>query len=343
MVNSNYGLSMEFGRGPTGRDGYPDLPPEHAVTTALLAADTRDETANELFPREPAEVRIGLSTWGDRAYRGSIYPPETAQGNFLAAYGRVFTTVELSATFYGLPDEERFRQWRDAVPPGFRFLPKVSQSITHRDALAEAQQGLRAFLERTAALGTRRGPVLLQLSPRFAPHAVSEDRLAAALAVLGRHAAVELRHPGWFVDGPDGEPPAARILRDHGSALVVTDTPGARDVVHGMLTTPLLVLRFVATGQPAIDRHRVGQWAQRITDWLARGLREVYAYVHLDDPLAALDLALRLRDGIAGNASVLGPDEAGITGLGMDASAEAAPGPPAEGDRPESGGQLSLF
>ena len=298
---------MEFGRGISAENGLPHLPPEHPLTTTLLTRSRAPDADNELFPTDLPVVRVGLSTWGDRAYRGTIYPPATASGDFLAAYGQVFSTVELSATFYGLPDAARLVQWSAAVPREFRFLPKVSQSITHRDALADAQQGLRVFLERTESLGVQRGPVLLQLSPRFAPHAIAEDRLAAALAVLGRQAAVEFRHPDWFVDDTTGEPPAGRILREHGSTLVVTDTVGARGVVHALLTAPALVIRFVATGRPEIDGHRLREWAQRINDWLGRGLREVYAYIHLDDPTTALALTMQLRDGINAPARVLGP------------------------------------
>jgi uncharacterized protein YecE (DUF72 family) len=312
---------MEFGRGPGDTFGIPTLPPEHPVTTELLRATESHgadsplaRRALELFPEEPAQVRIGLSTWGDKAYRGTIYPPDARPGDFLHRYGEIFSTVELSATFYGMPDEARFAGWREAVPETFRFLPKVSQAITHRRALVDAQQGLRHFLDRTAALGGRRGPLLLQMPPRFAPDAVAGDRLAAALAVLRRSVAVELRHPGWFRDGEDGEPPpAAQILREYGATLAVTDTVGAREVAHAILTSPTLVLRFVTVGDATVDAVRIDQWADRITDWLTRGLREAYIFIHGDDPLATRRLAARLGALLerattgSGIAEILGP------------------------------------
>lgn len=310
------------------------------------------DRALELFPVEEPVVRIGLSTWGDKTYRGVLYPSDAAPGNFLEYYGQIFSTVELSATFYGMPEARRLAAWRDAVPETFRFVPKVSQSLTHRRGLADAQQGLREFLEHTAILGERRGPLLLQMPPRFAPTPVGYDRLAAALAVLGRQAAVELRHPAWFGTGgwngdpgwsgspgsrgnpgwsgrnggdtnwsgsdgraphwsgsdgghpvrataAGGVPPAAELLREYGAALVVTDTVGARNVVHTILTAPVLVLRFVAAGNAAVDGARIDQWSRQILDWLGRGLREVYVYVHLEDNRRALKLAERFASSLA--------------------------------------------
>lgn len=305
---------MKFGqiREDGGESSAPLLPPEHPSTTHLLndaehhGMDRQEiHRAQELFPPEDPVVHIGLSTWGDKNYRGVLYPTHAEPGDFLDHYGRIFSAVELSATFYGMPETARLAAWRDAVPESFRFVPKVSQSITHRRGLADAQQGLREFLDHTAILGEQRGPLLLQMPPRFAPSPVSHDRLAAALAVLGRRAAVELRHPAWFADGAGDSPgdrtvpPAVGLLREYGAALVVTDTLGARQVVHTILTAPVLVLRFVAAGDATIDGARIDQWTGQILDWLGRGLREVYIFVHIDDPQTALRLTQHFATGLA--------------------------------------------
>jgi uncharacterized protein YecE (DUF72 family) len=331
--------------------------------------------ALELFPPDEPVVHIGLSTWGDKSYRGVLYPTDAEPGEFLDHYGRIFSTVELSATFYGMPEAVRLAAWRDAVPETFRFVPKVSQSITHRRGLADAQQGLREFLENTAILGEQRGPLLLQMPPRFAPTPVAYDRLAAALAVLGRRAAVELRHPAWFSDragespgnlsGAHGVPPAVELLREYGAALVVTDTMGARQVVHTILTAPVLVIRFVAAGDISLDSARIDQWTRQILDWLGRGLREVYLFVHTDDPRGALRLAERFATGLASARAIVRsprsprPEDVrppGSQGDAMDkrdgerrgargrqGEKNRTGGRTGSGDGSESHGQLSLF
>ncbi|MEX2441967.1 MAG: DUF72 domain-containing protein [Alkalispirochaeta sp.] len=377
---------MKFGRirDDAGELSAPLLPPEHPSTTHLLNDTDRHgmdhqqiHRALELFPPEDPVVRIGLSTWGDKSYRGVLYPADAEPGDFLEHYGRIFSAVELSATFYGMPERARLAAWRDTVPETFRFVPKVSQSLTHRRGLADAQQGLREFLDHTAILGEQRGPLLLQMPPRFAPTPVSYDRLAAALSILGRRAAVELRHPAWFTDRvgdspeerPDerGAPPAVELLREYGAALVVTDTLGARRVVHTILTAPVLVLRFVAAGDAALDGARIDQWTRQILDWLDRGLREVYLFVHLDDARGALRLAERFSAGLASARAIVrsprSPDPAELYAPGSEAGMDSNGGErsgsrgergtgsrPGRSDRPGDGsssgdshGQLSLF
>lgn len=276
---------MDFGRIDDPRRHYlPELPPDYPGNRHVLN------------PGEAGSVRIGLATWGDTYNRGILYPSGAAPGDFLRHYGAVYSAVELSASYYGLPERGRLESWAAAVPDGFRFMPKVSREITHRDPLADTTiPALAAFLERIRALGSRLGPVLLQLSPGFSPTTENRRRLAAAVALLGPRAAVELRHPAWFADTP----PAAEVLAPDGATLVVTDTLGARDVVHSILTAPRFILRFVACYTGEIDEARADAWAHRIGAWMARGLREACIFVHLDEARGAHAIAMRFARGIA--------------------------------------------
>ncbi len=272
-------MGVDFGRiDDPSRHVVPELPEESALTAGVLSSSGRG----------PASLRIGLATWGDKYNVGTLYPFGTQPAEFLRHYASVYSTVELSATYYGLPEEERLSSWADAVGTEFRFLPKVSREITHRDMLGGSRESLSGFTQRMEALGDSCGPILLQLSPRFEPSPVNRDRLAAALDVFGIETAVELRHPSWFCPGADGTPPPAfAVLSKVGAPLVITDTVGAREVVHGIVTAPCLVLRFVACYTRKVDDARVVLWSRLIADWISRGLKEVYIYVHLDDPLPA--------------------------------------------------------
>lgn len=291
---------MDFGR-THAHTGHPPpaIPPDEPGNDYILCG--------RVVPT--AVARVGLSTWGDRAYRGSLYPADAAPAEYLGHYGRLFSTVELSATFYGLPPMERLERWRAAVPPRFRFLPKVSREATHRRALDGTDTVLEELTARLDVLEDRRGPVLLQLPPSFAPTPENARRLRSAVAVLGPQTAVELRHGGWFANTPTSSggaapaagrlPPAAGALGGTGATLCTTDTLGARDVVHSLLTAPRFVLRFVAAGEPGMDAARASQWADRINYWFTRGLEQAYVYVHLDDPVRALELVEVFRRRLA--------------------------------------------
>jgi hypothetical protein len=302
---------MEFGKGPPGdRAQLMRLPPDPPETASLLAA-----TAAPAAREEPARgaLRVGLSTWGDRAYRGTLYPADAPQSRFLEYYARRFTTVELSATFYGVPTEDRISRWQQSVPEAFRFLPKMSREATHVKRLRGAEPELTAFADRMRAFGAQLGPILLQLPPAFGPTGENAGLLSRAVATLGPGVAVELRHPGWFraADpvatgraGTGDAAPAARALAGTGASLCITDTVGAREVVHTILTAPRIVLRFVAAGDAGLDSDRAAAWVARLGDWLSKGLEEAYVYIHLGDPPAAVRLVEQFETGLAAHAII---------------------------------------
>ena len=87
----------------------------------------------------------------------------------LAFYGSRFDTVEIDATFYGLPSEHAVVSWRDAVPDGFVFAVKGSRLITHFLRLADVDDALATFLDRMSVLGEKLAVVLWQLPPTFRP------------------------------------------------------------------------------------------------------------------------------------------------------------------------------
>ena len=298
---------MQFGRLDTLPEELP-LPPEDPVTTELLreSASSGADGTSAAVPEEPT-VRIGLSTWGEDKYRGPVYPPETPKRDYLRAYAARFSTVELAGTFYGIPPVERLRAWSAAVPEDFRFLPKLSRGVTHRrKAALEDPEGqerqaaeLRSFADRLAGLGDRLGPMLLQMSPRFAPRPENLAFLRQAAVVLGRRAAVELRNGAWFT-AEAARRELIALLRESGAPLVVTDTPGAREVVHGILTAPVLVLRFVTAGAPGLDGRRARAWVARIRDWMDRGLSEAYLYMHLgNDPAGSMHVLETFEEGLS--------------------------------------------
>ncbi len=76
-------------------------------------------------------------------------------------------------------------------------------------------------MERAAALGPKRGPILLQLPPGFA---VDLELLDGTLRLFEPQVriAVEFRHPSWFVD------PTRELLERRGVALCLADSPRRR-------------------------------------------------------------------------------------------------------------------
>ena len=90
-------------------------------------------------------------------------------------------------------------KWAASTPDGFRFAVKVPREITHVRTLRRSRTPLERFLDESAGLGSKRGPLLVQLPPSFAFDARAAGRFFAMLRSMhGGPVVCEPRHPSWF-------------------------------------------------------------------------------------------------------------------------------------------------
>ena len=268
---------MDFGRLSDLR--YVDfrLPPDHPATAAVLAR------ARAAAPAPPG-VYVGCPIWTNKAWLGSYFPAGIKEADYLHYYARQFNSIELNTTHYRIPDAPTVRRWRDAVPPTFRFCPKLPQSISHERQLYNADDLTLTFCRAISELGERLGRAFLQLPPYFGPESL--PRLERYLLDFppGVPLAVELRHPGWFADAGLLASVAA-MLEALDKTLVISDVAGRRDVLAMRLTTPVAFIRFNGHGLAPSDYQRADAWAVRLAEWLAAGLHTAYLFVHQRDIL----------------------------------------------------------
>ena len=88
------------------------------------------------------------------------------------------TTVEGNTTFYGLPKRERFQQWVNMTPEGFRFCFKMPKAVTHDGRLVINDHFIEFFQLMSIAL-EKLGPIMLQIPPN-----IGFDQLAKLEAFL---------------------------------------------------------------------------------------------------------------------------------------------------------------
>jgi uncharacterized protein YecE (DUF72 family) len=236
-------------------------------------------------------IRIGCSGWNYAHWRnGVFYPPRLPASKWLDFYAERFDTVEVNATFYRLPKREAVANWVRQSPPEFLFAVKGSRYLTHIKRLLDLGQGLDRYYERIEPLvrSPKLGPVLWQLPGNFRR---DDERLAAALERLppGRHC-FEFRHESWFVDE------IYELLRSHGVALVIGDTPTRPFQTHEW-TADWTFLRFHGGTRGLRGNYsetELREWSARIERWRGRG--DVFAYFNNDWEGFAPRNALRLRD-----------------------------------------------
>ena len=160
-------------------------------------------------------IRIGTAGWALPAAVGSRFP---ADGSHLVRYARVFNATEINSSFYREHRRSTYARWAASVPEDFRFAVKMPKAITHERRLVGTTAALDAFIDQTAALGTRLGCMLVQLPPSLAfGFAAAKSFFAALRQRYDGDIAVEPRHATWFVSR------SASLLERYRCARVAAD------------------------------------------------------------------------------------------------------------------------
>jgi uncharacterized protein YecE (DUF72 family) len=232
---------------------------------------------------------IGTSGWVYPHWRGVFYPQKLPASRWLPFYAEHFCTVEINNTFYRLPSEKAFRNWRTTVPPGFHFAVKANRFITHMKKLREPAETLERFLSRVRLLGDRLGPILYQLPPRWR---CNLPRLRDFLAILPRDLShvFEFRDPSWMNED------VFAALEEYGAALCVISHPTMSCPVR--VTSDVVYVRMHGAQTLYASRYSEEElqwWAGRVRETLAGG-RQVYVYFNNDAFGYAVQNARRLGE-----------------------------------------------
>ncbi len=88
----------------------------------------------------PGTVRIGISGWTYKGWRGVFYPKKLPHKRELAFAAETFPTLEINSTFYSLQRPSSYAKWAAETPSGFVFAIKGSRYITHLHRLRHAME-----------------------------------------------------------------------------------------------------------------------------------------------------------------------------------------------------------
>ncbi|MFB6258395.1 MAG: DUF72 domain-containing protein [Flavobacteriales bacterium] len=224
------------------------------------------------------EYYIGCSGWHYKDWKGRFYPEELPQKEWLPYYAEVFSSVEINATFYKVPQEKTFERWRADTPPGFRFALKGSRYVTHLKKLKEVSPYVKDFYKEIEPLGEKIGCVLWQLPGNFKKTEKNEGKLEAFCKALpsGIPNALEFRHSSWFDEG------TRNFLTEEG--IVLCSVSASFDVPETLeVTDDTIYIRFHGKGEELYkydyDDAELKDWANAIRK---SGAEKVFVYFNND-------------------------------------------------------------
>ena len=166
-----------------------------------------------------ATGRISVGTAGWSIPRTSAHR-FGGEGTHLQRYARLLRCAEINSSFHRPHEAATYAKWAASTPPEFRFAVKIPRTITHDQKLRRARLPLERFLEESAGLGEKRGPLLVQCPPSLAFDARVAGRFFALLRERHTGSVVcEPRHETWFSAAADA------LLVAHRIARVAADPP----------------------------------------------------------------------------------------------------------------------
>jgi uncharacterized protein YecE (DUF72 family) len=196
---------------------------------------------------------VGTSGYSYKEWKGSFYPEKIPAKEMLRYYSERLNTVEINATFYRMPQPSMIENWKEQVPPSFRFSLKAPQRITHFKRLKETEEETKYFLETASVLSDQLGVVLFQLPPNMKKDLSLLENFLRQLPST-TPAAFEFRHPTWYDDD------VLDLLRSQNRPLVVSDTDDM-PTTHIDRTADWGYLRLRRVNY---SEENLAEWVQRI-------------------------------------------------------------------------------
>lgn len=241
------------------------LPKDHPQTKFLL----------EQNKKGLENISIGCAKWNKTDLKG-FYPKGTKDE--LTYYSTQFNSIELNATFYGMPTAEQVQTWKEKTPKDFKFFPKITNTVSHFRRLLNITDVVTQFASAVLNFDEKLGMVFLQLHDNFKPK--DYERLEKFVKDWPKEVplAIELRNTEWFTD-EEVFNTVCELFEMNQITNIIVDTAGRRDMLHMRLTTPNAFIRYVGANADS-DYDRLEDWLKRLTKWKKEGLQNLYFFVH---------------------------------------------------------------
>jgi uncharacterized protein YecE (DUF72 family) len=235
-------------------------------------------------------IRVGISGWKYKGWRGSFYPPHLPPSQELEFASQHMLSIEINGTFYSLQSPTSYQRWYSTSPDNFIFSVKANRYITHVKRLKDPEIPLANFFASgILSLKEKLGPILWQFPPTmsfnperwdsFLPLLPRDFLQAAALAQKHQlpvektafkiernfplYHAIEIRHNSflnpWFIE----------LLRRYNHTLVFADTAGKWPYMED-ITGDIVYIRLHGDSELYVsgyDDSSLEFWKKRIQLW----------------------------------------------------------------------------
>ncbi|MFQ6016291.1 MAG: DUF72 domain-containing protein [Anaerolineae bacterium] len=213
-------------------------------------------------------IYIGTSGFSYKDWVGPYYPHDLPKSEWLAFYGREFSTCEINFTYYRLPNAWTLERMADKTPDGFLFTVKANKDMTHvrednKEVFGKFVDALRPLLDRG-----KFGCVLAQFPYSFHNTVESREYLVAFRERIGDlPVVVEFRNREWI------KPAIFELLQENNLGFCCVDQPRFKNLIPPIaeVTSAVAYVRF--------HGRNAAKWWKHEEAW------ERYDYTYSDEEL----------------------------------------------------------
>jgi len=192
-----------------------------------------------------AEILIGTSGYSYKEWVGPVYPEGTKTKDYLPMYSKLFPTVELNFSYYGMPKAENLAKMLEDGGDKLTFSIKAHKTLTHEIDPAKWEGEAATFIKAIEPmLSAGRLEAVLFEFPYSFKYSVDNrtylDKLIKNFKDANVPIAVEFRKADWFnqkvIEG----------MRSRNVPLVSLDMPELPNLppLMDIVTAPLAYIRL---------------------------------------------------------------------------------------------------
>lgn len=174
-------------------------------------------------------IYLGTAGWTLPKQHAALFCTvvEGAKISHLERYASRLRCAEINSSFYRPHKRATWERWAATVPDGFYFAVKVPKAVTHTTKLVNVGGALLEFFDAVGGLGSKLGPVLVQLPPKLLfDEGVAREFFTTLRDLHAGTVVLEPRHPSWFNASVD------LLLQSFEVARVAADPPKGSELAE---------------------------------------------------------------------------------------------------------------
>ena len=125
-------------------------------------------------------TRVGLGSWADDDYVGTLYPKKLPKNERLHRYAQLFDRLEGAFGYHRLPSRKQVEGWGNETPEGFTFDIKLHRDFSDHPAATAKTDKVKWTVDGVQPLvdAKKFGVFMMTLPPSFSPKGSKLETIA---------------------------------------------------------------------------------------------------------------------------------------------------------------------